>query len=119
LSDLSEVSPTFTLASAVNPAKPVRVRIDSIDLLRGIVMVIMMLDHTRDFVHSEVLQGFDPTNLQHTNATLFFTRWVTHFCAPVFIFLAGTSAYLQFSRGKSKKELSRFLVTRGLWLILL
>jgi len=119
MSDLSEVSPTFTLASAVNPAKPARVRIDSIDLLRGIVMVIMMLDHTRDFVHSEVLQGFDPTNLQHTNATLFFTRWVTHFCAPVFIFLAGTSAYLQFSRGKSKKELSRFLVTRGLWLILL
>jgi uncharacterized membrane protein len=82
------------------------------------VMVIMMLDHTRDFVHYGSFQ-FDPTDLTKTNVALFFTRWITHFCAPVFVFLAGTGAYLQIARGKSKSELSRFLVTRGLWLIFL
>jgi uncharacterized membrane protein len=93
-------------------------RIDAIDLLRGIVMVIMMLDHTRDFIHNASAQ-FDPADLSRTNIALFFTRWITHFCAPVFVFLAGTGAYLQLSRGKSKAELSRFLVTRGIWLIVL
>jgi uncharacterized membrane protein len=81
-------------------------------------MVIMMLDHTRDFVHSAALQ-FDPADLSRTNVALFFTRWITHFCAPVFVFLAGTGAFLQLSRGKSKADLSRFLVTRGIWLIVL
>lgn len=98
---------------------PARRRVDSIDLLRGIVMVIMMLDHTRDFVHRYVLQGFDPTDLAHTSVKLFFTRWITHFCAPIFVFLAGTGIYLQWARGKSKGELSRFLITRGFWLIVL
>src|SRR6476661_5743898 len=81
-------------------------------------MVVMMLDHTRDFVHSASYQ-FDPTDVTRTNVALFFTRWITHYCAPVFVFLAGTGAYLQFARGKSKRELSKFLVTRGLWLIFL
>lgn len=101
------------------PPKPARARVDSIDLLRGIVMIIMMLDHTRDFVHRYVFQGFDPTDLAHTSVKLFFTRWITHFCAPIFVFLAGTGTYLQLARGKSKRELSRFLATRGLWLIVL
>jgi uncharacterized membrane protein len=81
-------------------------------------MVIMMLDHTRDFIHNAAAQ-FDPMDLSRTNVALFFTRWITHFCAPVFVFLAGTGAYLQLARGKSKSELSRFLVTRGIWLIVL
>lgn len=98
--------------------KPTRSRIDSIDLLRGIVMVIMMLDHTRDFAHSGAFL-LDPTDLSHTTTTLFLTRWITHFCAPVFVFLAGTGAYLQFARGKSKRDLSKFLISRGLWLIFL
>ncbi|HEY6805521.1 MAG TPA: heparan-alpha-glucosaminide N-acetyltransferase domain-containing protein [Pyrinomonadaceae bacterium] len=95
-----------------------KVRIDSIDYLRGIVMVVMMLDHTREFLHNAVFQ-FDPLDPTRTNPALFFTRWITHFCAPVFVFLAGTGIYLQFARGKSKAELAKFLVTRGLWLIFL
>ena len=105
-------------AAELEPVKPARARIDSIDLLRGIVMVVMMLDHTRDFVHSGAFR-FDPTDLTQTTIAVFLTRWVTHFCAPVFVFLAGTGAYLQFARGKSKRDLSRFLVTRGFWLIVL
>ena len=112
-------SPALFSDAPPQAAEPGRRRIDSIDLLRGIVMVIMMLDHTRDFVHYAAIQGFDPTDLAHTSLKLFFTRWITHYCAPIFVFLAGTGAYLQVSRGKSKASLSRFLVTRGLWLILL
>jgi len=96
-----------------------RTRVDSIDLLRGLVMVIMLLDHTREFVHHDAVNFQEPTNLLTTTPILFFTRWVTHFCAPIFVFLAGTGAYFQLSRGKSKRELSRFLITRGLWLILM
>ena len=95
-----------------------RTRVDSVDLLRGIIMVIMMLDHTRDFVHFQV-PLFDPTDVSKTYPLLFFTRWITHFCAPAFVFLAGTGAYFQELRGKSKGDLSRFLVTRGIWLIVL
>ncbi len=93
-------------------------RVDSVDLLRGIVMVVMLLDHTRDFVHSEGMR-FDAADITRTWPLLFLTRWVTHFCAPIFVFLAGTGAYLQQLRGKSKPDLSRFLITRGLWLIVL
>ncbi|RCH56747.1 hypothetical protein DJ568_02515 [Mucilaginibacter hurinus] len=91
-------------------------RVASIDILRGIIMVIMALDHTRDFF---MPQQFDPTDLTKASTGLFLTRFITHFCAPIFVFLAGTGAYLSFSRGKTKSEAARFLVTRGLWLIVL
>ena len=93
-------------------------RIDSIDILRGLVMVIMLLDHTREYVHADAFR-FSPTDLSKTNVLLFFTRWITHLCAPTFVFLAGTSIYLQLMRGKSRAKLSKFLLTRGLWLIFL
>lgn len=95
-------------------------RIYSIDLLRGVVMMLMLLDHTRDFVQHGALQGNpDPTNPAVTSIPLFFTRWITHYCAPTFVFLSGVSIYLQKMYGKSNGELSRFLLTRGLWLIIL
>src|SRR5882724_6859096 len=94
------------------PVKPARKRLDSIDMLRGIVMVIMMLDHTRDFIHSGALL-FDPLDLSKTTVSLFLTRWITHYCAPIFVFLAGTGAYLRYARGSSKRELSRCLANHS------
>lgn len=92
-------------------------RIESIDILRGIVMVIMALDHTRDYFHLTAWTD-DPLNLETTTPALFFTRFLTHFCAPSFVFLSGTSIFLQ-SQKKSETELFKFLITRGLWLIFL
>jgi uncharacterized membrane protein len=93
-------------------------RLQSIDALRGAVMILMALDHIRDFIHHDAI-SFSPTDLTHTYPVLFFTRWITHFCAPVFIFTAGLGAFLWLQRNRTKTQLSRFLFTRGLWLILL
>ncbi|MFI5221345.1 MAG: DUF1624 domain-containing protein [Bacteroidia bacterium] len=92
-------------------------RVTSIDILRGLVMMLMALDHVRDFFHISANQ-FDPLDLNHTTPFIFFTRWITHFCAPVFVFLSGTSAFLSGLK-KTKKQLSKFLLTRGLWLIVI
>src|SRR5262245_17054300 len=102
--------PLSTLPSddrkAVAQARPSR--LDSVDVLRGVVMVIMALDHVRDFFSDRLFE--DPTSMNTTTPALFFTRWITHYCAPTFIFLAGTGAFLSGTRGKSKAELSWFLL---------
>ena len=95
--------------------KPKTNRIESIDILRGLVMVIMALDHVRDYFNYGSF-FIDPTNVETTSPILFFTRFITHYCAPVFVFLAGTSAFL-YGRNKTKSQLSKFLLTRGIWLI--
>jgi uncharacterized membrane protein len=109
--------------SAVVQAAPVvaeatlvkRVRLESIDVVRGVIMILMALDHTRDFFGNS---GMNPTDPATTTVPLFFTRWITHFCAPTFFLLTGTGAYLARKR-KSTSELSQFLLTRGIWLIFL
>jgi len=101
----------------MNEISPIKNRVQSIDLLRGLAIIIMALDHTRNYFHADAMI-FGPADLTRTTVPLFFTRWITHFCAPVFVFLAGTSAFLVGQR-KTKKELSLFLLSRGLWLIFL
>ena len=91
-------------------------RLSAVDHLRGLVMVLMVLDHTREFFMGSQV---DPTDLSKTHLLLFLTRWVTHICAPVFVFLAGTGIYLSQVRGKGRGEQAVFLLTRGLWLMVL
>jgi uncharacterized membrane protein len=93
-----------------------RSRLESVDRLRGLVMVLMALDHVRGYFTDPRI---DPTDLGQTSVALFLTRWISHLCAPTFMLLAGTGAYLAAQRGKSKPELAWFLVTRGLWIVLL
>lgn len=93
-------------------------RVFSIDFTRGLVMIIMPLDHIRDMMHiNSIVQA--PTDLATTTPLLFFTRWITYLCAPIFVFLAGTSAYISLRNKNNAKQGKKFLVARGLWLILL
>jgi uncharacterized membrane protein len=99
------------------PATPAR-RLEAIDAVRGTVMVLMALDHVRDVIHRGAMSQ-SPTDLATTTPLLFFTRWITHVCAPTFMLLAGTGAFLWWHGKRTKRQLSTFLVTRGLWLIVL
>jgi uncharacterized membrane protein len=93
-------------------------RINSIDFTRGLVMIIMVLDHTRDFMHTTSITQ-SPTDLAATTPMLFFTRWITHLCAPTFVFLSGTSAYISLKSKDNFVAGRGFLLTRGIWLIIL
>ncbi|QJR38287.1 DUF1624 domain-containing protein [Gemmatimonas groenlandica] len=99
--------------SAPRRSPPPAVRVDAVDVVRGIIMIVMALDHTRDFFG---MPGAQPTNLATTTVALFATRWITYFCAPVFFLLTGVGARLSLGK-KTKGELTRFLLTRGIWLI--
>lgn len=107
----------MTASTSVNTAAAAP-RLPSIDMLRGLAMVIMAIDHTRDFVHSAAM-NFPPEDLGRTTTAIFLTRWITHVCAPTFMLCAGLGAWLRLQRTGSMAELSRFLWTRGLWLVVL
>jgi uncharacterized membrane protein len=104
------------MSQSVISAFPPRPRLDAVDWLRGVVMVVMALDHVRDFFGDMTFNAIDP---HESTVRHFFTRWVTHFCAPTFIFLTGVGIYLTKSRGRTKPQLSWFLLSRGAWLLLL
>jgi uncharacterized membrane protein len=106
---------TTTLARDVASPSAVRTRIESIDVVRGIIMILMALDHTREFFG---VIAVSPTDIARTTAPLFFARWITHICAPVFFLLTGTGAYLVLRR-RTVGELAWWLFTRGAWLIVL
>lgn len=110
------ISSNISSNNLKNDNQPITQRLVSIDLLRGLVMVLMTLDHTRNFFSNV---GFNPLDIDQSNIPLFLTRWITHLCAPSFIFLAGLAAFLSLKRGKTKPQLARFLLIRGLWLIFL
>lgn len=109
------VKDASSIASADGLTRSGLARMSGIDTLRGLVIILMVLDHVRDFFSVPI----DPLALDSGDPALFLTRWVAHLCAPTFVFLAGVSVWLQASNGKTKPDLSRFLVTRGLWLIVL
>lgn len=100
------------------PAESARQRLDSIDVVRGTIMILMLLDHTRDFTHYGTFL-FDPLDPQRTTVWLYVTRWITHLCAPGFVLLAGLSVGLKRIRGTPGSTLTRFLLTRGLWFVFL
>lgn len=111
------VESNFQFQHTQKSMKPSLQRLNSIDCVRGLVILLMALDHTRDYFSGA---QFSPLDLEHTNATYFLTRWITHICAPTFVFLAGASAYLSTARQTlSKLEVSAYLAKRGLWLIIL
>jgi len=112
-------SPAMPAASSSQTHTAVGVRISEIDMLRGLVIVLMALDHVRDYFFLGGGLGSNPLDPETTTPWLYATRWITHLCAPTFVFLSGVSAYLQFAKGKTAPNLSAFLFTRGLWLIFL
>ena len=114
---MAVVNAPATVIEYLPAQKVLNKRIQSIDLVRGVVMIIMALDHVRDYFHYDAFM-YSPTDLSRTNVGLFFTRFITHYCAPVFVFLAGTSSSL-YGLKRSKSELSFFLLTRGVWLVLI
>ena len=95
-----------------------RLRLDAVDFVRGLVMILMVLDHTRDFAHRGGMFA-DPLNPDTTTPILYLTRWVTHLCAPTFVLLAGLGVGLRRLRGASDADTAWFLFTRGLWLIVM
>src|SRR3569623_3834071 len=109
--------PAVSLAATVTDA-PRRERVAASDVMRGAVMVLMLLDHVRDMVHVHA-HDFSPTDPDRTTLVLFFTRWITHFCAPIFVLLAGVGIRMQAAAGMAPATLTRYLVTRGLRLVVL
>lgn len=100
------------------PASAIDRRVATVDVLRGLVIVIMALDHIRDYLHATGYSG-NPLDPRQSDVLLYSTRWITHLCAPTFVFLSGVSAWLQLARGKSRGAVARQLFTRGLWLVVL
>jgi uncharacterized membrane protein len=115
---VGQTPPASIASKEIGLTRAGALRLDAIDSLRGLVIVLMVLDHVRDFLHAPAFV-FNPTDLTQTTPLLFMTRWVTHLCAPTFVFLSGVSIFMQRCNGKDPNELSKFLLTRGLWLIFL